>query len=353
MSAADTSIEIDGRRIGAGQPVYVVAELSANHHKSFDEAVRLVEAAKQAGADAVKLQTYTADTITIESERPEFRVSGGTLWDGRSLHDLYAEASTPWEWQPRLKEVAEKIGLQLFSSPFDATAVDFLEQMKVSAYKVASFELVDLPLIEKIARTGKPIILSTGMGTFEEIEEALRAAREAGAAQLALLHCTSAYPADAEEMNLKTIPHLAEALGVPVGLSDHTLGISVPVAAVALGACIVEKHFTLSRDVPGPDSGFSLEPAEFRAMAEAVRDAQRALGEARYEASAREQASRALRRSLYVVADVQAGELFTAENIRSIRPALGLEPKHLPSVLGKRASRDVRRGEPVSWELLS
>jgi N-acetylneuraminate synthase len=231
--------------------------------------------------------------------------------------------------------------------------VDFLEQMEVPAYKVASFELIDLPLIEKIARTGKPIILSTGMGTLEEIEEAVGAAREAGAAQLALLHCTSAYPAGAEEMNLKTIPHLAEALGVPVGLSDHTLGISVPVAAVALGACIVEKHFTLSRDVPGPDSGFSLEPAEFRAMVEAVRDARRALGEAHYGASAREQASRALRRSLYVVADVKAGEPFTAENVRSIRPALGLEPKHLPSVLGKRASRDVRRGEPVSWELLS
>ena len=353
MPAKQGEFEIAGRPIGPGQPVYIVAELSANHHQDFDQAVRLVEAAKEVGADAVKLQTYTADTITIRSERPEFRISGGTPWDDRSLHELYSEAATPWEWQPRLKEVAEKLGLHLFSSPFDPSAVDFLEGMDVPAYKVASFELVDLPLIQKIARTGKPIILSTGMATLEEIEAAVATAREAGATQLALLKCTSAYPASADEMDLRTIPHLAVTLGLPVGLSDHTLGVAVPVAAVALGACIVEKHFTLSRDEPGPDSAFSLEPGEFRTMVEAVRDAERALGEARYGASERERASRAFRRSLYIVQDVKAGELFSVENVRSIRPANGLAPKHLGAVLGRRARRDIRRGEPMSWDLLA
>jgi N-acetylneuraminate synthase len=240
-------IEIAGRRVGPGNPTYVIAELSANHNQDFDQAVRLVRAAKEAGADAVKLQTYTADTLTIRSDRPEFRVSGGTLWDGRTLHDLYSEAFTPWEWQPKLKTVAEEIGLQLFSTPFDPTAVDFLENIDVPAYKVASFEIVDLPLIERIARTGKPMIMSTGMATLAEISEAVETARRAGATQLALLKCCSAYPAPPDEMNLRTIPHLAEAFGIPVGLSDHTMGIAVPVAAVALGASIVEKHLTLSR----------------------------------------------------------------------------------------------------------
>lgn len=345
--------EIAGRPIGPGWPVYVVAELSANHHQDFEQAVRLVEAAREVGADAVKLQTYTADTITIRSERPEFRISSGTIWDGRSLHDLYSEAATPWEWQPRLKEVAEKLGLTLFSSPFDPTAVDFLERMDVPAYKVASFELVDLPLIRTIARTGKPMILSTGMATLAEVEAAVAGAREAGATQIALLKCTSAYPANADEMDLLTIPHLASALGLPVGLSDHTLGTTVPVAAVALGACIVEKHLTLSRELPGPDSAFSLEPHEFRAMVEAVHEAERALGRVRYGASERELASRALRRSLYVVRDVKAGDPFTEENVRSIRPAEGLPPRFFDEVLGRRARRDVRRGEPMAWDLLA
>ena len=345
-------IEIAGRRIGAGYPAYLIAELSANHNQNFDAAVELVRAAREAGADAVKLQTYTADTLTIDSDKEYFRVAGGTLWDGRTLYDLYDEAHTAWEWQPRLKEVAEEIGVHLFSSPFDPTAVDFLEGMGVPAYKVASFEIVDLPLIEKIARTGKPLIMSTGMATLSEIEEAIGAARSAGATQIALLKCTSAYPADPKEMNLRTIPHLAEVFGVAVGLSDHTMGMAVPVAAVTLGACIIEKHFTLSRGNPGPDSAFSLEPHEFKAMVEAVHTAEQALGAIRYGAGPEEEKSRAFRRSLFAVRDVKAGEVFTRENVRSIRPGHGLPPKHLEEVLGRRASRDIERGTPLSWELV-
>jgi N-acetylneuraminate synthase len=342
---------IGDREIGPGRPAYLVAELSANHGQSFEQAVRLVRAAKEAGADAVKLQTYTADTLTIRSDRPEFRVGGGTLWDGRTLHDLYGEAYTPWEWQPKLKAVADELGLDLFSTPFDPTAVDFLERMGVPAYKVASFELVDLPLVETIARTGKPMILSTGMATLAEIAEAVDAARRAGAGGLALLKCTSAYPAPPEEMNLRTIPHLAEAFGVPAGLSDHTLGIAVPVAAVALGACIIEKHFTLSRAEPGPDSAFSLEPHEFRAMVEGVRTAERALGTIHYGLCGRDEASRVFRRSLFAVRDVKAGEPFTTENVRSIRPGHGLPPKDLPRVLGRCASRNLTAGTPLTWDL--
>lgn len=274
-----------GRPIGPGQPVYIIAELSANHNQNLDEAVKLVHAAREVGADAVKLQTYTADTLTIESTRPEFRIGSGSPWEGRNLYELYQEAYTPWEWQPRLKAVADEIGIHLFSTPFDESAVVFLEQMNVPAYKVASFELVDLPLIERIAHTGKPMIMSTGMASLAEISEAVDTARGAGARDIALLKCTSAYPAPPEEMNLRTIAHLAEAFGVSVGLSDHTLGVEVPVAAVAVGACIVEKHFTLSRKVPGPDSAFSLEPHEFQAMIDAVRTAEKALGSVHYGVS--------------------------------------------------------------------
>ncbi|MGH9492089.1 MAG: pseudaminic acid synthase, partial [Terriglobales bacterium] len=304
----NVTMRMGSREVGLGCPVYVVAEMSANHNRDFEQALRLVRAAKEAGADALKLQTYTPETITIRSELEHFRIGGRTLWDGRTLYDLYAEACMPWEWQPKLKDEADRLGLDLFSSAFDPTAVDFLETMGVPAHKVASFELVDLPLIEKMARTGKPLILSTGMATLEEIEEALAAARNAGAAQIALLKCTSAYPSPPEEMNLRTIPDLAARFQVPVGLSDHTLGISVPAAAVALGACIIEKHFTLSRSVPGPDSSFSLEPGEFAAMVEAVRSAQRAAGAVHYGVSAQEAKSRAFRRSLFVVEDVKAGE---------------------------------------------
>ncbi|RLC82178.1 MAG: pseudaminic acid synthase [Chloroflexi bacterium] len=340
---------INGRQIGNGSPVYVIAEMSANHNQNFEQAVRILHAAKESGADAVKLQTYTPDTMTIPCDNEYFQIGKGTIWEGRNLYDLYGEAYTPWDWQPKLKEVAGDLGLDLFSTPFDHTAVDFLEQMDVPAYKIASFEIVDLPLIRRIAQTGKPIIMSTGMATLAEIDEAVRTAREAGATQIALLKCTSAYPAPPEEMNLRTIPHLAQAFDVPVGLSDHTLGIAVPVAAVALGACIVEKHFTLSRDVPGPDSAFSLEPHEFKAMVEAIRVAEKALGEVRYEVTEREAASRVFRRSLFVVQDVEAGEVFTEKNVRSIRPGYGLHTRYLDEALGRRAARDVERGMPLSW----
>ncbi|MEW6540709.1 MAG: pseudaminic acid synthase [Bacillota bacterium] len=343
---------INGRAIGPGHPVYIVAELSANHNQSFDRAVAMVQAAKEAGADAVKLQTYTPDTITINVDSSPFRHSPDSLWAGKTLYDLYAEAYTPWEWQPKLKEAAEELELGFFSTAFDPTAVDFLEAMDVPVHKIASFELVDIPLIEKMARTGKPLIISTGMASLGEIEEAVRAARGAGAAQIALLKCTSAYPAPPEQMNLRTIPHLARAFGVPAGLSDHTLGIAVPVAAVALGACIVEKHFTLSRSMPGPDSAFSLEPHEFKAMVEAIRAAQKALGEVHYGVSEREAASRVFRRSLFVVEDMKAGAVFTEENVRSIRPGHGLHPRHLQDVRGRRATRDIPAGTPLAWNMV-
>jgi len=334
-------------------PVYVVAEMSANHNQNFERAVQIIRAAKEAGADAIKLQTYTADTLTICADRPWFRVSGGTPWDGRTLHDLYSEAYTPWEWQPKLKQAANDLGMELFSSAFDATAVDFLEEMGVPVHKIASFELVDLPLIEKMAGTGKPLILSTGMATLAEIEEAVQAARYAGAKAIALLKCTSAYPSPAEEMNLRTIPSMAERFHAPVGLSDHTMGIAVPVAAVGLGACIVEKHFTLSRGVPGPDSAFSLEPQEFKAMVEAIRTAEKALGAVHYGSNAREAKMLSYRRSLFVVEDLKRGEVFTEQNVRSIRPANGLHPRYLREVLGRRAASDIERGMPLTWELVS
>jgi N-acetylneuraminate synthase len=346
-------IKIGSHSIGPGQPVYVIAEMSANHGQNYDRALALVHAANASGADAVKLQTYTADTITIASDRPEFRIGGGTLWDGRNLHQLYQQAYTPWEWQPRLKRVANDLGLDLFSSPFDASAVDFLEKMDVPAHKLASFELVDIPLIQVMARTGKPLIMSTGMATVEEIEEAVQAARLAGATQIALLKCTSAYPAAAEEINLRTIPELGRRFSVPVGLSDHTMGIAVPVAAVGLGACIVEKHITLSRAVPGPDSAFSLEPQEFKAMVEAVRIAEKALGSVHFGCSDKEASSRIFRRSLFVVQDVKRGEVLTAANVRSIRPGHGLHTRHLPEVLGRRAACDIERGTPLSWDLVN
>jgi N-acetylneuraminate synthase len=333
--------------------VYVIAELSGNHNQDFDRAVRLVQAAKEAGVDAVKLQTYTADTITIRSNRQEFRIGGGTIWDGRNLHDLYGEAYTPWEWQPKLKKVADELGIDLFSSPFDTTAVDFLEKMGVPAYKLASFELVDIELIQKMARTGKPLIIATGMATLEEISEAVQCAQQAGATQIALLKCTSAYPSSPEEMNLRTIPELARRFDVPVGLSDHTMGIEVPVAAVALGASVIEKHLTLSRAQKGPDSEFSLEPDEFKAMVQAVRVAERALGKVHFGASPREAKSRIFRRSLFVVEDVKQGEVFTAKNVRSIRPAHGLHTRHLPEILGKHAVRDIAFGTPLSWDLVA
>ena len=332
---------------------YVIAEMSANHHQEFEQAIHLIEAAKDAGADAIKLQTYTADTITMRSNKEYFRIGGGTLWDGRTLYDLYSEAYTPWEWQPKLKKAANRLGMDCFSSAFDASAVDFLEKMDVPLHKVASFEIVDIPLIQKMARTGKPLIMSTGMATEEEIDEAMRAARQAGASQIALLKCTSAYPAAPEEMNLRTIPELARRFDVPVGLSDHTMGIAVPVAAVALGACIIEKHLTLSRADGGPDGAFSLEPHEFKAMVDAVRIAEKSLGVPQFGPGEREKNSLTFRRSLFVVEDMSKGEVFSASNLRSIRPGYGLHTRYLPEIVGKRAAREIERGTPLSWDLVS
>ncbi|CAK0768311.1 Pseudaminic acid synthase [Gammaproteobacteria bacterium] len=347
-----STFQIVNRPIGQGHPVYLVAELSANHNGSLDRALALIRAAKASGADAVKIQTYTADTLTIDSDGHLFTVGGGTPWDGRTLHALYREAATPWEWYPRLAAEANAQGLVLFSSPFDVTAVDFLETQGVPAYKVASFELVDLPLLRRIAVTNKPMILSTGMATLGEIEEAISTIRGVGAKDIILLKCTSAYPAPPAEMHLRTIPHLAQTFHVPVGLSDHTLGIAVPVAAVALGACLIEKHFTLSRADGGVDSAFSLEPEEFRAMTEAIRITEQALGEMRYTLNPVEEQSRVFRRSLFVVRELRAGESFTPDNVRSIRPGYGLHTRHLEQVLGRHATRDISPGTPVDWSLI-
>lgn len=344
--------KIDHRTVGEKAPVFVVAEMSANHGGKFSNAVKILKYAKDSGADAVKLQTYTAETLTLRSSKKWFRVGPGSIWAGRQLYDLYQEAFTPWEWYPRLKKVADTLGLVLFSSPFDATAVDFLEKVGVPCYKIASFEIVDIPLIRRVARTKKPIILSTGLATLEEIQEAVKEAHLNGARNIILLKCTSAYPALPEEMNLRAIPALAEAFHVPVGLSDHTLGISVPVAAVALGACMIEKHFSLSRKISSPDSSFSLVPAEFRAMVESVRTAEKALGQACYVLGKEEKKNRFLRRSLFVVKDMVAGELFTEDNLRSIRPANGLHPRYFEEVLGRRAVSDLLRGTPLSWNLV-
>ena len=347
------SFEISRHPIGPGDPVYIVAELSANHNQDFKQAVQLIEAAKNAGANAIKLQTYRPETLTIKCDNELFRIGKESLWEGKTLYDLYSEAYMPWEWQPKLKTIAEGLGLDLFSTAFDPSAVDFLEEMGVPVHKVASFEIVDIPLIEHMARTGKPLIISTGMATLGEIEEAVQTARNAGASDIALLKCTSVYPAPPEEMNLRTIPNLTQAFGVPVGLSDHTLEIAVPVAAVALGACIVEKHFTLSRDIPSPDSAFSLEPQEFKEMVEAIRTAEKAVGEVRYKVGEQEAKSRVFRRSLFVVKDMKAGEVFTEENVRAIRPGQGLHTRYSGEILGRMAARSIDRGTPLSWDLLA
>jgi len=344
-------IKIKDKYIGTEKPVYIIAEMSANHNQDFDKAVSIIKAAKKAGADAIKLQTYTPDTLTIDCDRDEFKIKG-TLWEGKNLYKLYEEAYTPWEWHPRLKAIAEEMGLDFFSTPFDETSVDFLSNMDVPAFKVASFEIVDLPLLRKIAQTGKPIIMSTGMATLAEIDEAVHTIREAGNDNIALLKCTSAYPAPPEEMDLKTIPHLSRAFGVPCGVSDHTMGIAVPVAAVALGACIVEKHLTMSRSDPGPDSAFSLEPDEFKTMVEAIRTTEKAIGDVRYGITEKEKKSRIFRRSLFVVQDMRPGDRFTPENVRSIRPGFGLHTRYIEKILGRKASSEISKGTPLSWEII-
>ena len=327
--------------------------MSGNHNQSLDTAMEIVQAAADAGVGAIKLQTYTADTITLNVADGPFVISDDrSPWAGQRLYNLYQQAHTPWDWHAAIFARAKELGLIAFSSPFDPTAVDFLESLDVPAYKIASPEIVDLPLIEKVARTGKPIIMSTGMATLAEIDEAVQAARGAGAREIALLKCSNAYPAEPEEMNLRTIPHLAESFGVPAGLSDHTLGNAVPVAAVALGACVIEKHMALSRSLPGPDVAFSLEPDEFKAMVEAVHVAHSALGKVDYTLNPRETPSRACRRSLFVVADVRAGQPFTEKNVRSVRPSDGLPPKHYHHVLTRAAARDLKAGTALAWDMI-
>jgi N-acetylneuraminate synthase len=346
------SLHIAGRPIDPSHPVLVVAELSGNHGGQLDRAAELVRAAREAGADAVKVQTYKPDSLTIDSDAPPFRVKMAGAWEGRVLYDLYREASTPWAWLEPLKAVADQVGMPFFSSAFDAAAVDFLEDLGVPAYKIASFELVDTELIERAAATGKPVILSTGMATREEIADAISAARRAmPEVELALLKCTSSYPAPPEDLNLRTIVDMAANFDLPTGLSDHTVGIVAPVIAVALGACIVEKHLCLNRADGGPDAHFSLEPHEFEAMVHNIREAEVSLGKVCYGTDAGDE-SRAYRRSLFVVADVAEGALLTEANVRSIRPADGLAPKELRRVLGRRAARDIPRGTPLSWELV-
>ncbi|MAE81217.1 MAG: pseudaminic acid synthase [Flammeovirgaceae bacterium] len=356
------SITINGRRIGTDEPVYIIAEMSANHDQDFDKAVQILKAMKESGADAVKLQTYTADTMTIDCDNTYFQIGEGTIWEGRNLYDLYKEAYTPWEWQPKLKKIANDLGMDLFSTPFDDTAVDFLEEMDVPAYKIASFELNDLPLIRKVAATGKPMIMSTGMATKEEITEAIDTAISEKNNQIVLLKCTSAYPAPPESMHLNTIPDMQKKFAVPVGLSDHTLETEVPVVAVALGACVIEKHFTLSRNDPGPDSAFSLEPQEFREMVDAVRAAERnpptdlnatILGNVLYGGSSADESSKTFRRSLFAVENIAQGQPLTPKNVRCIRPGYGIAPKHRDEVIGKTATKDIPRGTPLSWDLMT
>ena len=344
-------IEIAGRRIGPGHEPFVICELSGNHNGSLDRALTMIDAAAATGADAIKLQTYTADTLTLDSDGPGFRIEEGP-WAGRTLHDLYAEAYTPYEWHAALFERARQRGVILFSTPFDDTAVDLLESLGAPAYKIASFEAVDLPLISRVAACGKPMIISTGLASLAEMGEALETARTHGAAGVALLHCVSAYPAPIGEANVRTVPDLAARFGVVTGLSDHTPGTAASVAAVALGACIIEKHFTLARADGGPDAAFSLEPAEFTALVRDCKDAWRALGSATYDELGSEGAAAGHRRSLYVARDIAAGEVFTSANIRSVRPGHGLPPKHLPDLLGRKAARDLKFGQPLDWSMV-
>jgi pseudaminic acid synthase len=347
-----TRLAIRGRAIGEGWPPYVVAELSANHCGQIERAFAVMDAAKAVGADAVKLQTYTPDTMTIDHDAPEFFITGG-LWDGRKLYDLYKEAQTPWEWHEALFAKGRELGITVFSTPFDETAVELLERLAAPAYKIASFELVDLELIRAVAKTKKPVLMSTGMASPVEIAEAVEAFRSAEGRELLLFHCVSGYPTPVAESNLRRIAALAKEFQCPIGLSDHTLGWDVAVAAVAIGACAIEKHFTLARADGGPDAEFSLEPDEFRRLVRSVRNAYDALGTGDPARSKTEQANLMFRRSLYVVSDIKADEVFSAENVRSIRPGFGLPPKFLPEIIGRRAACDIRRGTPITWNLVN
>lgn len=333
--------------------VFIIAELSANHNGSLQTAFDTITAMSDSGADAIKLQTYTPDTITLDCDTNMFTISQGTLWDKQKFYDLYAQAMTPWEWHEALFDHAKSLGMEAFSSPFDPTAVDFLANLNVPAYKIASFEITDIPLIEYTARQGKPIIISTGIATLEDIQEALDACKRAGNDQITLLKCTSAYPAALEEMNLLTIPDMIQKFGFTVGLSDHTMSLSAPIAAVALGARVIEKHFILSRDMGGADNAFSLEPHEFRAMVDAVRDTEKLLGKVTYDLSPKSLKSREFSRSLFIAEDVKAGDLLTSKNVRSVRPGFGMAPKHQKKIIGKIFKSNYSKGTPLSWENLT
>jgi len=345
-------VNIGNRKVGDNQPIFIVAEMSANHLHKFDNAVQIIKAAKVAGADAIKLQTYTPETITLDADNENFQIKRGSLNYGKTLYQIYQEAYTPWEWQPKLKEIAENEGLAFFSSVFDKTAVDFMEDIHVEAYKIASAEITDIPLIEYVASKGKPVIISTGMATLCDIQEALNACKRVNNNQVILLKCVSVYPTLFEDINLRTIHTLAKTFGTIVGLSDHSLGISVPVTSVALGASVIEKHLTLSRSLGGLDAAFSLDPDEFKAMVKAVREGEKALGKAKYEMTSDAKNSRWLLRSLFIVKDTKAGEVFTAENVRSIRPGYGLHPKYLKDVIGKKAAKDLKKGTPLIWKMI-
>ncbi len=348
----DKTIKIGNHIIDNDSKTFVIAEMSANHNMDFDRAVEIMKAAKDAGADAVKIQTYTADTITLDCDDPCFQITQGTLWDGTTLHKLYEKAYTPWDWQPKLQKIAADLGLEFFSSPFDLSAVDFLEEMNVPAYKIASFEINDIPMIRKIARLHKPMIFATGIAHLADIELAVQTCKEEGNEQVILLKCTSAYPAPYEDVNLRTIPSLASTFDCIAGLSDHTMGSAVAGAAVALGAKVIEKHLTLRRADGGADSAFSMEPEEFKEMVQNIRKIELALGTVTYELTPKAAREREHSRSLFVAKDMKKGDIFTPENLRSVRPANGLHTKYYEDILGKRISKDAKLGTPMSWDLV-
>jgi len=345
-------IKLGKRKIGKGHPVFIVAEMSGNHNKSLARALKIVDAASRAGADAIKLQTYTPNTLTIDSDKKWFKIPKASGWSGKTLYELYKQAYTPWEWHDKIKKHAEKKGLIFFSTPFDETAVDFLKKMNVPAYKVASFEIGDIELLKKIGQQKKPVIISRGMASKEEIKLALRALRSGGAKEIAVLHCVSAYPAKAEDMNLATIPDIAKQFKVVSGLSDHTLGSEAAIASVALGANIIEKHVTLKRSDGGPDAAFSLEPIELKEMVSLIRKAEKAIGRPVYNVSKSEQCNTQFKRSLFAVKDIKKGAVFNKTNVRSIRPGSGLSPKHYNEILKKSAKTDIEKGTPLSWKLV-
>lgn len=346
------NIQVGTHKISAQSPTYIIAEMSGNHNMDFERAVKIIHAAKESGADAIKIQTYTADTMTLDCDDPCFQITQGTLWDGTTLYKLYEKAYTPWEWQPKLQKIANDIGLDFFSTPFDFTSVDFLEKMNIPAYKIASFEITDIPLIKKIARLGKPMIISTGIGTLVDIELAVKACKDEGNNNIILLKCCSAYPTPYEDINLRTMVNLGETFDCIVGLSDHSMGDAVAVASVAMGAKVVEKHLTLSRADGGVDSGFSMEPQEFKQMVDNIRIVEKAMGKVTYELSEKQKREREHGRSLFIAKDIKAGEILNETNVKSVRPAYGLHTMYYEQVLGKRIKKDVKLGTPLSWDLI-